>query len=189
MGELAATFGADAHNEYPDGDGTAFTLNQRFPGQYYDAESGLHYNYFRDYEPGTGRYVEADPKGLGGGIILFGYVSGSPLTMQYVYGLTEWSGWVTELSAGEGGLGTFQHCYLESKCEDGWKWTVEVNASFLGIGTGTPVSASKSSHVVYEDGQSSIAYPRFIFSGSAHSEFNGSVGIGVLGFGCNAGAS
>ena len=38
-------------------------VNLRFPGQYYDAESGLHYNYFRDYDPETGRYVESDPMG------------------------------------------------------------------------------------------------------------------------------
>ncbi|MBI5051043.1 MAG: RHS domain-containing protein, partial [Nitrospirae bacterium] len=37
------------------------TNNLRFPGQYYDAETGLHYNYFRDYKPEIGRYVEADP--------------------------------------------------------------------------------------------------------------------------------
>ncbi|WP_034009966.1 RHS repeat domain-containing protein, partial [Pseudomonas aeruginosa] len=36
-------------------------VNLRFPGQYYDAESGLRYNYFRDYDPETGRYVESDP--------------------------------------------------------------------------------------------------------------------------------
>lgn len=40
------------------------TLNLRFPGQYYDAETGLHYNYFRDYDPETGRYVESDPIGI-----------------------------------------------------------------------------------------------------------------------------
>ncbi len=39
----------------------SITNNLRFPGQYYDEETGLHYNYFRDYEPMIGRYVEADP--------------------------------------------------------------------------------------------------------------------------------
>ena len=57
-------FGADAANEDPDGDGTKFRYNLRFPGQYYDGETGLHYNYFRDYDSTTGRYVESDPLGI-----------------------------------------------------------------------------------------------------------------------------
>lgn len=39
----------------------AVTNNLRFPGQYYDREMDTHYNYFRDYETGTGRYVQRDP--------------------------------------------------------------------------------------------------------------------------------
>jgi RHS repeat-associated protein len=49
------------------------------PGQYYDAETGLHYNGFRDYDPGTGRYVEPDPIGLAGGLNVYGYVGGDPV--------------------------------------------------------------------------------------------------------------
>lgn len=58
--------------------GTA-TINLRFPGQYYDGESELHYNYFRDYDPETGRYVESDPIGLAGGLNTYGYVEGNPV--------------------------------------------------------------------------------------------------------------
>ena len=47
------TFGAGAANENPSGLGV-FSFNLRFPGQYYDAETGLHYNYFRDYDPSVG---------------------------------------------------------------------------------------------------------------------------------------
>jgi RHS repeat-associated protein len=50
--------------------------NLRLPGQYYDRETGLHYNYFRDYDPTTGRYVEADPMGLAAGPNVYAYVGG-----------------------------------------------------------------------------------------------------------------
>jgi RHS repeat-associated protein len=51
----------------------------RFPGQYYDQETGLHYNYFRYYNPPIGRYITPDPIGLEGGINLFAYAANSPI--------------------------------------------------------------------------------------------------------------
>jgi RHS repeat-associated protein len=59
-------FGTSPALEDPDGDGIAFTYNLRFPGQYYDKETRLHYNYFRDYDRATGRYIQSDPIGLRG---------------------------------------------------------------------------------------------------------------------------
>ena len=53
--------------------------NFRLPGQYYDAETGLHYNMFRYYDPDTGRYITADPVGLNGGLNLFAYAGGDPV--------------------------------------------------------------------------------------------------------------
>ena len=59
----------------------------RFPGQYYDPETGLHYNYFRYYNPQTGRYITPDPIGLEGGINLFSYAYNNPLLNADEHGL------------------------------------------------------------------------------------------------------
>jgi RHS repeat-associated protein len=55
-------------------------VNLRFPGQYFDLETGLHYNLSRYYDASVGRYHTSDSIGLAGGSNTFGYANGSPLT-------------------------------------------------------------------------------------------------------------
>lgn len=57
----------------------SYLLNLRFPGQYYDEETGFHNNLFRDFDPSTGRYEEPDPSGLGGGVNIYLYGNANPL--------------------------------------------------------------------------------------------------------------
>ncbi len=81
-------FGNNDANENPSGQGT-FEYNLRFPGQYRDKETATNYNYFRDYDPATGRYVQSDPIGLRGGLSTYVYVDGAPTGRRDRLGL--WS--------------------------------------------------------------------------------------------------
>jgi RHS repeat-associated protein len=68
---------------------SGYTYNLRFPGQYYDAETGLNYNVNRTYDPSTGRYIESDPLGLLAGPSTYTYVGSNPLRHKDRLGLQE----------------------------------------------------------------------------------------------------
>lgn len=95
-------FGIGDADDDPDSDTNLVNVRLRFPGQYLDEESGLHYNYFRDYDPVTGRYVESDPIGLPGGLNTFAYASANPLLYVDPLGLFDLRDYVSNDAAALG---------------------------------------------------------------------------------------
>ncbi|WP_363798206.1 RHS repeat-associated core domain-containing protein [Lysobacter firmicutimachus] len=129
-------FGNGTPNQDPDQNGKEFVFNLRYPGQLFDSYTGLNYNYFRYYEPGTGRYTQSDPLGLIevafdpklilaldklGGLMgdpstktsSYSYVGGSPLDYLDPEGLARGRGerGATGGSSGKGTANPYKHCW------------------------------------------------------------------------------
>ena len=100
----AEPFGNNQANENPSGLGT-FRYDLRFPGQQYDQETETHYNYFRDYDPTTGRYRQSDPIGLWGGVATYGYVLADPMRLVDVFGLDITVCYYNDAAGGLGHIG------------------------------------------------------------------------------------
>ncbi|MGD9729685.1 MAG: RHS repeat-associated core domain-containing protein [Nitrospiraceae bacterium] len=90
-GTLVWASGFPGEDPFRPGSMSAYGLNLeprlRFPGQYYQAETGAVYNYFRDYDPVTGRYLQADPIGLAGGLNTYAYANNNSLRYTDPFGL------------------------------------------------------------------------------------------------------
>jgi len=80
-------FGESQPDEDVDKDGNSLSYNLRFPGQYYDQETGKHYNFNRDYDPSTGRYIQSDLIGLDGGLNSYRYSDSNTVSHFDVKGL------------------------------------------------------------------------------------------------------
>jgi RHS repeat-associated protein len=118
-------FGVAVINEDPDGDGILVNNSFRLPGQYYDAETGLNYNYFRTYDPLVGRYTQSDPIGLRGGLNVFGYVNGDPVNSVDINGL-----FVLSANLYLGGLGG--GISIGQNPNGSWFFAINVGAGFGG---------------------------------------------------------
>lgn len=138
-------FGNTAPNQDPDGDGAALVLDMRFPGQRFDAASGLNQNYFRDYEATTGRYGQSDPLGLRGGISTFGYALQAPFVHMDFYGLATWKGSTFGVGVGAGKFGLNIDFYqVTSPCPGGGLASAYVMAVGGAGGLGAPISMAGS---------------------------------------------
>jgi hypothetical protein len=98
-----------------------------------------HYNYFRDYDPGLGRYIQSDPIGLKGGISTFGYVNGSPLRFSDPIGLVKWNG--NSFTIGAGPF-VWENYDLVSECKCGIKVRARVHAKGFSLSRGATFSGS-----------------------------------------------
>ena len=90
-GNAAAThdFDGDDQDIGQHGISPLVTINLRFPGQYFDQETGLHYNWSRYYNPKIGRYLTSDLAGLRGGLNTYLYAAANPLYFVDFTGLCQ----------------------------------------------------------------------------------------------------
>jgi RHS repeat-associated protein len=172
----ADPFGLQSPDEDPSNLGP-FTYNPRFPGQVFDPETRLHYNYFRDYDPRQGRYVQSDPIGLGGGINTYAYVSNSPLGFSDPKGLVKWSGEAYGGGASVALGGSLFWFDLKSECVNGKYAYIRVFASALMLGFGIRANGSASG-VDFDDGLTELRPDRFN-GGFAVSQAG--IGVGITG--------
>ena len=127
--DQAEPFGTSAANSNPAALGV-FTFTARFPGQVYDQETNLHYNWNRDYDPRIGKYIQSDPIGLAAGTTnTFEYVESNPLTFVDLQGLVKDSVSATiEAAISRGNTQT-----LQTLVESGGLNLIQQQAASLGI--------------------------------------------------------
>ena len=106
----------------------------------FDAETGTHYNYYRDFDPSTGRYIQSDPIGLYGGLNTYGYVAANPLSLIDPTGTVAGAGAIVPglLICGVG-------CYLTPGCKAAVENTVRSllsSASSASSGSGSGSSGN-----------------------------------------------
>ncbi len=137
----------------------------------------LVYNYFRDYDPTTGRYLQSDPIGLGGGINTYAYVRGNPLLNIDPLGLIEWSG----SFHGRGLVGPVGAIEIEftltSKCVNGKQATVDVVAVGPAVGVGIKLAETRGG-ITFEDHLDDVQ--PYVFNGG-FSAVQASIVVGPYG--------
>ena len=97
------------------------------------ASGPTYYNYFRDYDPAVGRYVQSDPIGLRGGLNTYMYARGQPLMRVDPSGLVTWTGKGRSTGVEWWSYDEFE---LTSECKCGIEATITVDAYYFGVGFG-----------------------------------------------------
>jgi len=103
--DRAEPFGSNPANEDPDANSVAFDLPLRLPGQYFDRETNLHYNWYRDLDPSLGRYIQSDLVGLAAQLNTYQYALANPLSYIDPLGLDVKVCFYADAAAGFGHVG------------------------------------------------------------------------------------
>ena len=138
------------------------TINLRFLGQYFDRETGLHYNWMRYYDPQTGRYISSDRIGLAGGLNTYGYVTDNPLGFADPFGLAPSCLWQTGPFTGAG-TGPFTCAGSDITTPENFSGVMEGAGN--GIAVGTALVSLGGSLVV----RSSLAVRELVAEAAANS--------------------
>ena len=147
------------------------TFKLRFPGQYFDAETEIHYNWNRYYDPHTGRYITSDPIGLLGGINTYVYALNRPTSNVDPLGLISWEGNFRLVTASFPFGATFGWFSLKSECAGGIKAEIDVMLAGPAVGKGLEISGSDG-QIKFEDHEESVK--PWVFEGMA-----GSISAGI----------
>ena len=152
---------------------TGVLPSARFPGQWFQSESGLHQNWMRDYDPTTGRYLEADPLGLVDGASVYGYARQSPMMFADPRG--ECAGPLVVACVSAAGAAIYMIWgWLESSECDPYTWEKAGWDAFDGAVAGATVSSAGAAYNAWRAaryaGQAANALVRFAFPGVTKAE-------------------
>ena len=139
--EQQEPFGAGACNPDPDGDNVQFEFNLRFPGQYFDRETNLHYNWLRDYDAGSGRYIQSDPLVRNGDTPnIYSYAGNAPNSAIDSNG-----GWVAQVIVGATAL------YVGYKIPDAVEMVAKIAVSMVGVNDAATVRSNEATKCMSGD--------------------------------------
>ncbi len=132
--------------------GSAFEFDLRFPGQIYDVETGLYHNGHRDYDPASGRYVQADPIGLAGGWNPYSYVGANPLNFTDSKGLAcdQRGCWVTPVEQAYADTGNYG-LYYQAACAGGDPYACRAREVALNQGLLSGITNTRLANSIVEN--------------------------------------
>lgn len=163
----ADAFGSGKANNDVDEDGIDVNITLRFPGQYYDKESGLHYNHNRDYDPKSGRYIQSDPIGLIGGVNRYAYALSNPVNNFDSSGLKTCTGSRIKRAANYNCGGGATNVTCMGNCGS--------FSGFVNITTMTTIGGGSNSSGTYTTAQRQTRRVTFVGALSLHGLYAGPI--------------